>query len=253
MLVFGYAVLHAGFTDLYLRYVRAGFRPYLLVAGVALIVIGIATLWYEFRPARAGRGGEEVGETDAVRETGKGQLDRPERGRKGGHDHTHREPRIAWLFVLPLLALIVVVPPALGSYAADRSGTMLQKPIGFPPLPSGEPLQMTVVDYAGRAVYDGGRSLGARRIKITGFVTIGDGGRPYLNRMVLNCCAADALPVKVALSGRVPHALRPDIWLEVIGTYSKKQTRDEVNGGTIPFIDVSQGRQVPAPDDEYES
>ena len=65
--------------------------------------------------------------------------------------------------------------------------------------------------------------------------------------MVLNCCAADAQPVKVGLTGRIPPVLQPDTWLEVTGTYTAKRTKDPVNDGTIPFIDVSQARPVPAP------
>jgi putative membrane protein len=233
LFVVGGAVLRASLTDLYLRYVRAGLRPFLIVTGVVLIIAGIATLWYELRPGRAT------------------QENQPEHGQHDGH--AHREPRIAWLLVLPVFALILVAPPALGSYAADRAGTVLQRPPGFPALPAGDPLRIHVLDYATRAVYDDGRSLGARRITITGFITVGGRGAPYLTRMVLNCCAADAQPVKVGLSGTLPPDLRPDVWLEVVGTYTKKQVKDEVNGAPIPFIDVSQARQIPAPHDQYEN
>jgi len=137
LFLLGVAVLHAGTTDLYLRYVKAGLRPLLLAAGVLLIVAAVATVWY----------------------------DRKERG--------HHEPWIAWLLVLPLFALVVVTPPALGSYAAQRTGTALTRPLAFPALPAGDPLPLTVLDYAARAVYDHGRSLGSRRVTITGFVTLG--------------------------------------------------------------------------------
>jgi putative membrane protein len=218
----GGEVLRASLTDLYLRYVKAGLRPLLLVAGAVLIVAAIATFWYERRPAREPR-------------------------------PAHHEPRIAWLLVLPLFALIVVAPPALGSYAADRTGTALQRPPGFATLSADDPVQLSLLDYATRAVYDHGRFLDNRRISVTGFITVGPGGAPYLTRMVLSCCAADALPVKVGLSGQVPPDLRPDSWLEVIGTYTDRQLKDEVNGGPIPFIDVNQARPVPAPADQYES
>jgi uncharacterized repeat protein (TIGR03943 family) len=224
LLVVGGAVLRASLTDLYLRYVKAGLRPFLLVAGVILIVAAVATFWYEFRSRR---------EHDDAR--------------------AHREPRIAWLLILPVLALIVVAPPALGSYAAIRAGTALQRPVGFPDLPAGDPLRISLLDYATRAVYDDGHSLGGRRVEITGFITVGGRGVPYLTRMVLNCCAADAQPIKVGLSGQVPANLRPDTWLDVIGTYTAKQTKDEINDGPIPYLDVSQVRTVPAPDDQYES
>lgn len=226
LFVVGGAVLRASFTDLYLRYVRAGLRPLLVVAGVVLIIAAVATFWYELRPAGRKRG--------------------------DGDGPAHREPRIAWLLVLPVFALIMVAPPALGSYAANRTGTALQRPAGFPALSAGDPLPISVLDYAGRAVYDHGHSLADRRMKITGFITVGRDA-PYLTRMVLSCCAADALPIKVGLSGRVPPGLRPDTWLEVIGTYTSKEVKDQVNDATIPFIEVSQARAVPAPHDRYES
>jgi putative membrane protein len=241
LFLLGGAVLHASLTDLYLRYVKAGLRPLLIVAGVVLIVAAIATFWYERRPARATQGNQPDHVHDHDHE------------HRDGRSHVHHEPRIAWLLVLPLFALILVAPPALGSYAADRTGTALQPPPGFADLPAGNPLQISVLDYATRAVYEHGRSLGDRRIKLTGFITVGGRGAPYLTRMVLTCCAADAQPIKVGLSGQVPTALQPDTWLEVIGSYTDMQIKDDVNGGPIPFINVSQARSVPAPPDQYES
>jgi putative membrane protein len=218
LLLVGAAVLRASLTDLYLRYVKAGLRPLLLAAGVTLIVAALATFWYEWRTR---------------------------------HEHAHREPRVAWLLLLPLFALILVAPQALGSYAADRMGTTLQPQTDFPRLPAGDPVEIPVHDYAARAVYDHGRSLGTRLIKITGFITTGHQG-PILTRMVFNCCAADAQPVKVGLSGRLPAGLPAGTWIEVIGTYTSKQIKDDINGGPIPFIDVNQARQVPVPHYQYE-
>ncbi|MEU0785988.1 TIGR03943 family protein [Streptomyces sp. NPDC006173] len=226
----GAAVLHAGATDLYLRYVKAGLRPLLLAAGVVLIATALATVWYEVRERRT-----------ASLSTG-----------GDGHAHPHREPRISWLLVLPLLALILVAPPALGSYSAMRTGTALQAPFGYPALPAGDPVRLGLVDYAGRAAYGHGHTLGDRRIRITGFVALDHAGTPYLVRMALNCCAADAQPVKIGLSGRIPPVLQPDTWLEVTGTYSSRRTKDSVNGGIIPFFDVSTARPVPTPRDPYD-
>jgi putative membrane protein len=44
LFVVGGAVLWASLTDLYLRYVKAGLRPLLVVAGVVLIAAAIATV-----------------------------------------------------------------------------------------------------------------------------------------------------------------------------------------------------------------
>ncbi|MER6358998.1 TIGR03943 family protein [Streptomyces sp. NPDC001634] len=243
----GGAMLHAGTTNLYLRYVKAGLQPLLLAAGAVLIVAAGATVWYELRESRAARKHQD----------GSGPLD--EHAQPGGHDghgdehgHGHRETRISWLLVLPLFALILVAPPALGSYSALRAGTALQQPPAYPALPSGDPVKLGLVDYAGRAAYGHGRSLGGRQVEITGFVALDRDGTPYLVRMALNCCAADAQPVKIGLSGKLPPVLQPDSWLDVTGTYTGKQAKDPVNGGIIPFIDVIRAKPVPTPKDPYD-
>ncbi|EFL33740.1 conserved hypothetical protein [Streptomyces viridochromogenes DSM 40736] len=220
MFLLGATLLHAGTTDLYLRYVKSGLRPLVLLAGVVLIATAAATLWYE---------------------------------RRGAPGHEHHEPRISWLLALPVLALILVAPPALGSYSASHTGTALTKPFGFPDLPGGDaPLRLGVADYAGRAVYDDGRSLHDRELKITGFVTLDRTGAPYLVRMGLNCCAADAQPVKIALTGDVPPVLAPDTWLEITGRYTPRRTKDPVNDGPIPYVEVTRARPVPTPHDPYD-
>ncbi|MFD3821347.1 TIGR03943 family putative permease subunit [Streptomyces sp. NPDC058625] len=234
LFLLGATVLHAGLTDLHLRYVKAGLRPLLLLCGAVLVVTAVATVWYEWRGARGARGARV--------------------GRDGGpDDHQGRhEPRISWLLALPVLALILVAPPALGSYSATRTGTALQKPFGFPELPAGGTLRLGVGEYAARAVYDDGRGLGDRPIEITGFVALDPSGTPYLVRMSLNCCAADGQPVKIALTGEVPPVLQPDAWLEVGGTYSPRRTKDPVNDGPVPYFEVTSAKPVPAPKDPYD-
>ena len=154
--------------------------------------------------------------------------------------------------MLPLFALILVAPPALGSYSAVRTGTALQRPYGYTALPAGNPVPLTVVDYAGRAVYDHGRSIAGRRVEVTGFVALDGGGAPYLVRMALSCCAADAQPVKIALTGQIPPVLQPDTWLQVTGTYTPRQTKDPVNNGPIPYLNVIEAKPVPTPHDPYD-
>jgi uncharacterized repeat protein (TIGR03943 family) len=269
LLLLGGAVLRAGLTDVYLRYVKAGLRPLLLLAGVVLIIAALATFWYELRRSRAHRrdehdvAGHDVAGHDVAGHdvAGHDVAGHDVAGHdRAGHDgpgqdnsdgHAHREPRIAWLLVLPVFVLILVVPPALGSYAAGRTGTALQPGLIVATATAGDPAPMSLLNYATLAVYEHGGPLGNRRVKITGFITIGPHGAPYLTRMILTCCAADAQPIKVGLSGQVPPALKPDVWLEITGTYTDKQITDDVNGGPIPFIQVSQTTPVPAPHDPY--
>ncbi|WP_033284860.1 TIGR03943 family putative permease subunit [Streptomyces sp. NRRL F-525] len=238
----GAALLHAGFTNLYLRYVKAGLQPLLLLSGVVLIVTALATAWYEWRRTRREKAHTE---TQAHTETASHEDD-------AHQGHVHREPRISWLLVLPLFALILVAPPALGSYSAVRTGTAIQQPYGLLKLPDSNPLTIGLVDYASRAVYDHGRSLGTRQLKVTGFVALDKSGSPFLVRMALNCCAADAQPVKIALTGKIPPVLQPDTWLEITGTYSPKQTKDPINNRPIPYFQVTQAKPVPTPKDPYD-
>ncbi|MGI5377066.1 TIGR03943 family putative permease subunit [Streptomyces sp. CA-251387] len=268
LFLLGASLLHAGTTDLYLRYVKQGLRPLVLVSGAVLIAAAAATIWYERKPARRERygAGREAGGCEADRNTGGREADlntgkreadqntgKREADQDAGEDvHAHHEPGVSWLLVLPLFALILVAPPALGSYSATRTGTALQEPVAYPALPAADPLPLSVVDYAGRAVYDHGRTLRDRRVQLTGFLALDRDGTPYLVRMALNCCAADAQPVKVALTGQVPPVLQPDTWLRITGTYTPRRSKDPVNGGPIPFIEVTEAKPVAAPKDPYD-
>ncbi|GGW62306.1 membrane protein [Streptomyces lucensis JCM 4490] len=237
LFLLGATLLHAGTTGLYLRYVKAGLRPLLLAAGAALIATALATAWYERRRHRKTAAGRSPAG----------------HGTEVDHAHpSHPEPRVSWLLLLPLLALILVAPPALGSYSALRSGTALQKPYGYGRMPAADPAPLSVVDYASRAAYGHGRSLHGRTVRVTGFLALDRSGTPYLVRMALNCCAADAQPVKIALTGELPPVLRPDAWLEVTGTYTPRLTRDPVNNGPVPYLKVASARPVPVPHDPYD-
>jgi Ca2+/H+ antiporter len=140
MLLLGGAVLKASFTDLYLRYVREGLRPFLIGAGILLVTAAIMTLWYDIRHGSAVD--TECADADHDHEHG----DAP----------AHREPRIGWLLIAPVLGLLLVAPPALGAYSAGQSGSALGsgRTGDFPPLPAGDPAEISVLDYATRAVYD---------------------------------------------------------------------------------------------------
>lgn len=216
----GGAVLYAGLTDTYLRYVKPGLRPLLLVTAVVLIATAAVTIWQEYRATSK---------------------------------DDHRESKLSWLLVAPVFALVVAAPPALGSYTAGKAGTALQRPVGYADLPAGDPLQLPVTDYAARAAFDGGRSLEGRQIQLLGFVSYGHAGTLYLTRMTLNCCAADAQPIKVGLTGAVPTGLKPDTWLQATGAYTNHQEKDPINGGPIPFLNVVEAHRVPAPQQAYEN
>lgn len=240
MLLLGGAIVRASVTDMYLRYVKESLQPFLIAAGVVLIAAAVMTLFYEiFRPAA-------------------GKVRNEEPSDDHGHDHgdgkPHREPWVAWLLILPVLGLLLVAPPALGSYAAGQAGTALssQQVSDFPPLPPGDPARIGVLDYASRAVFDKGVSLGDRTVQLTGFIAKGPSGEPILARIILSCCAADGRPIKLGMSGNAPAGLADDTWVEVVGKYTDRTVTDPVNEETIPYIEVETWTEIDPPKQPYE-
>jgi uncharacterized repeat protein (TIGR03943 family) len=304
LFLLGGAVLRISLTDVYLRYVKEGLRPFLVVSGVFLVVIAAVTLYREvFAPARAARedtgarrlhDGVEPATPAAERPSTHAHAHAPAHSRvhthlpahaapppghaadgadaapapelvadpvdgggpgrhsEEGHRHDHSGPRVAWLLVVPVFAIFLIGPPALGSYAASRGGTSVAKQSDYAPLPSGDPVTLPVLDYASRAVWDRGASLADRRVRLTGFVSPRPGGGVYLTRMILTCCAADGRPVKVGLSGDAPVRLPADTWIEVTGRYDPKVDKDRANNETIPFLEAESIREVTQPTQPYE-
>jgi uncharacterized repeat protein (TIGR03943 family) len=253
LLLVGGTLLKIGLTGTYVRYVKPGALPLLLSGGVVLVVVACATLYQELRASRAAA---VVHDHRAHRTTDHEDPPAAEvREANGAGVHLHGEPRIGWLLLVPALALLVFAPAAIGSFQADRSGTALgsQADSDFPALPAGDPVRISLLDYASRAVFDHGQSLTGRTVTLSGFIMAGPGGQPYLARMVVTCCAADARPVKIGLSGSVPDGLHQDQWVEIVGSYTNRADEDTVNGGQIPYVEVASLHNIPAPERQYES
>jgi len=231
MLLFGGAIVKATVTDMFLRYVKAGLRPYLLGAGLLLVAAAAMTIWYEVR----GHKHDEDHDDD-------------------GHGHAHHEPRVGWLLLLPVLALLLVAPPALGSYTAGQAGSVAAAPAGgsdYPPLPAGDPVSLGLLDYASRAVFDSGKSLTGRTVRVSGFITPGPDGQPMLARIVLTCCAADGRPIKVGLTGGPVVDVPADTWVQVDGVYSTKVGKDPVNKVDVAYLEVKSWQQISEPAQPY--
>jgi uncharacterized repeat protein (TIGR03943 family) len=248
LLLLGGTLIKISVNGTYVRYVKVGLRPLLLVAGVVLVVIAAVTLWQMLRPS-AEAGDERI---DVAANAAGEPADIPVDEANG---HAHDQLRVGWLLLAPALALLLFAPPAIGAFQAGRSGTALSAAADsdFSPLPAGDPVRLSVLDYASRAVFDQGRSLAKRRVKLTGFVIPGPGGQPYLARMMVTCCAADARPIKVGLTGLIPADLAENQWIEVVGAYTGRSDRDPVNGDVIPYLQVSSTREIAAPEQQYES
>ncbi|MET7567478.1 TIGR03943 family protein [Streptomyces sp. NPDC005492] len=228
LLLTGGAVLRISlFSELYLRYVQAALRPYLVISGALLILLGLVA---------------------AVR--GMRQTPEAEEHEHDDHGHSHG-PRIAWLLTLPAVALLLFPPPALGSYSASREETRLaaQGVGSFPALPAGKVLDISVAQYSSRAIYDSGHSLKGRTLRMTGFVTHGSNGTWYLTRLLVTCCAADATTSKVEVRG--DDAPQTDTWVTVTGTWVPKG-RLGTDGAWPPVLAATTVKQVKEPADPYE-
>ncbi|SCE96366.1 TIGR03943 family protein [Micromonospora viridifaciens] len=231
MFFLGGAILRASVTDLYLRYVKQGLRPFLIAAGTLLVITAIVALLQELR-----------------------HLNRPEAGPEDdGHGHGRSGPTVGWLLLLPALALLFVVPPALGADTAARAGSALtdNREVAYPPLPPGDPAELTLLDYGYRAVFDHGRTLQDRRIQLTGFLAPEPDGQPMLARIVLSCCAADGVPIKIGLRGQVPQA-PADTWVRATGRWIPHTTKDPINDADVPYFEVSTWEKITAPAEPYE-
>ncbi|MEU4834069.1 TIGR03943 family protein [Streptosporangium sp. NPDC023615] len=277
----GCAVLRiSAFSTTYLNYVKPGFRPFLIGAGVVLVILGVVGL---LQASRAGdlAAGESAPEGHGHPPRGRDEaLDRPSghdhddaRGSSGpngsdgpggssgdreGHDahggHAHGGPRVAWLLCLPVFAIFLIAPPALGSFAASRDDTPPprdQSLSSFTPLAGNGPVDMTVGEFIGRAWDDDKKSLTGRTVRLTGFVSPAKKkGQWYVTRMQIACCAADAFPLKVAVKGL--DAPPADTWVEVTGTWIPQTFGKMPNGVVYPQITGESLTTVKAPDEPYE-
>ena len=243
----GAMALYLGGSDAALAYVKAGLQPLLLASGVILVGLAVAAV-------------------------GRYRRDHKDTERSGDEDgHQPHGPRVAWLLALPPLALVLIAPPALGAFAASRQ-TVRPPPTRqtvptdqatggvdqalFPPLVSpgdGAAVPLTLAEYMVRD-YEAPHTLAGVRIRLVGFVTPHQGGGQgyLLTRFALNCCAADATAMKVAVLGDpVPRA--PDTWLEVEGRWQQRTSDDPTQPSAEPPLLLAESiRVIGQPPEPYE-
>ncbi len=224
LLLLGGALCKIAWNGSYLRYVKPSVLPFLVSAGMVILALGLISI------------GRDV-------LTGRDAADQ--------HDHAGRSP---WLLVLPVLAIFLVAPPALGADTVARSARTLaphQPSVRFPALPAGPAPALPMSDFVTRAVWDDAGSVNGRQVRLVGFIVHGGGDTTYLGRLVISCCAADATPVKVRLEGRTGLAYLPqDGWYEVRGQVVPGSARS--NTRFTPTLTVSDLHQIPTPREPYE-
>lgn len=219
-LLVGTVLLRLTVQGTYSRYVRVGMGPWLLVAGLVVVALGLVTIVVALRRA-------DGDDADA-------------HGHGGGD-------RMGWLLLAPIAALLLVAPPTLGSFGVDRGARVDVRAGGqvLPPLrPGSGPVAMTLLEYGQRALDHDGASFNGAAVRLTGFVAGGDPGGFRLARYQIACCAADAVPVVLRVVGarQVPPR---DQWVTVVGSY-------QPGDGTLPEVAASNVVPIRPPADPYE-
>ncbi len=226
------------FSDLYLNYVQDLFRPFLILTGLMLVVLGG---WIVAAEVRAGYRGDGAGaESEHADEKSR------------GHDHS-RAPRVAWLLVLPVLSVFVIAPPALGAYSAAETtpsspGEAEESDFGELDDRSG-PIEMEMQDFVSRAWTDEERQMSGREIELTGFaVPNPDGQGWFLARLQMACCAADAIVNRVLITDEPEPP--EDSWWTVRGTWDEPE--GDISKVSEHGFTVAEMSEVTDPPDPYE-
>ena len=210
--------LRLGLTDAALAYVKPSLRPLLVASGVVLLVVGVAGL--RSRPA---------------------------------DDHDHPAPSAAWLLVLPVVAVFLVAPAPLGTYAAERQSASRQVervPVTSPlPAEVDGAVPLGMRDFLLRVV--NGTQLEGVRVRLTGFTT-SDAKGVVLNRFRVTCCAADGIAMRTRLASVSP-APAEGTWLVVEGTVQEGQRDAEGGLVGLPVLGVASTTVIDPPANSYES
>jgi putative membrane protein len=247
-LLVGAVLLRLSLTGTYQRYVRVGMGPWLTIAAVVVVGLGLATLVRAFRGQGHHAAAAAAADTDRHAD-GHGADDHGVVGHGVvGHDvHGHGD-RVGWLLLAPIAALLLVAPPTLGSYGVDR-GAAVDVRAGAPtfdPLPDGAgPAPMSLLEFNQRALDHDGDSFGGRTVQLTGFVA--DDATPFrLARYQVACCAVDAAPVVVRVVGTVGATPARDQWVTVTGTFRG------VDDDDVPELSATSIAEIPPPEEPYE-
>lgn len=285
VLLFGGVLIGVTVSGKYTAYVKPGFGPLLVGAGIVLMLVGLASLAQSalrlFRHAResADTASEAASESEAVSVAA-----------SSDHGHDHDRSRAPWLLLAPVLMLVAVAPTALGADAVGRnagsqealgleagvspasapeaaptsnegyarndgSGTARdadgRKTMPFPDLPPGENPTLTFKNFVLRALYDGQQSVTENPVTLVGFIA--PAGEGYTDgytiaRLSISCCAADANPIRIHVDGDPPFP--SDTWVAAVVT----AVPDSGNQGNsyVPTATVNAIEQVSPPSDPYE-
>ena len=91
------------------------------------------------------------------------------------------------------------------------------------------------------------KAFDGRKVRSVGLFVQQPGSAPKLVRWIMWCCAADAQPASVELSGNTPGNWKDTEWLEVVGTAHFPSTL----GHVVPQIQADTITPTQEPDEPY--
>ncbi len=257
LLVMGIVIGRLVLTDAYLGYVKDTLYLPLLASAFVLVALGVLSLARdqedELAPLEVGVGdragsGPETSGHDLPGDVGHGTH---------GHDHA-TAPRIGMLMLVPVLALLLIAPQPLGSYAANRGGAnrVAEPVIALGPLPeqTDGAVPLSLGDAVVRALYERDGPMSGTPVRLVGFVVADEDRNGYrLSRFSLSCCAADASVRQVLIAGAGPD-LPEDSWVEVVARFDGDISDPDGEGGAtgIPVLQVLEQRPIDVPISPYE-
>ncbi len=270
LVLLGGALLKIALNGTYLNYVKPALQPWLILSGAIMVLLAGVAIVTDILKAR--RTHSQAAADDRVPATvaaGAAAADAthdhpvapdrevaPAHSHDDGHGHAHGAARSAWMLLMPVLAIFLIAPPALGADSVNRAGgrTVASEQrqdqvikTKFPPLPAGSVVPMRMADVATRAAWDSTNSLNGRTLELTGFV-VHDAAGVYVARLVITCCAADAMPVKARLDG--VEGLADDEWITVTGQVRPNSAVQADN--YVPVFDATTVKKIGTPSDPYE-
>ncbi|HUB67388.1 MAG TPA: TIGR03943 family protein [Candidatus Methylacidiphilales bacterium] len=215
------------------RYVSPMFQNYVLAAGIVLLLLSALHLLL-YQP-----GADQSPATQRLRQLGR------------------------WLVLLvPIIAASVLSPSALSNTTMlNRQADSTAGAIPMPTFSSAtqedisdamaaspnEPAPVEVTDLITLSnSSDQMEKFVGRKVRVVGLFE-SDGNTHKLVRWIMWCCAADAKPVSVELSGNLAGGWKNDQWIEVTGTAQFPSTL----GHAIPQIAVDGVKATNEPDEPY--
>lgn len=230
--VLGGTIVKLALDGGHLRYVKPSLQPFLLVSGLAIVLLALVAIARDIRRGRA-------------LEAAHGESSRP-----------------YWMLFAVTGMILFLAPPALNAAAVRTAAPdeviaaqVAPEPepddetLLFPPLPAGVP-ELTMGEILERAYVGPSGGLDDRRIVVAGFVVRSAGGKgDDLARLYINCCAADARTLRLHLRGELPPGVEEDDWLSVTGRIIS--AGDSSDPARWPTLAVDDARRIPEPRTPY--